>query len=70
MSNEFFARSASDKTENWPIWFVARKDAPSRNVLDKACEVAGIPRRAGAVLADKQTAIWIAEEANKAEGQQ
>lgn len=67
MSSEFFARPASDRTDDWPFWFVARRDQPGRNVLAEACEVAGIPRSPGAVLALREDAEFLARKANEAE---
>ncbi len=61
----YFARSASDGTDDWPFWYVAETHNPRLNVLRKAWEAAtGEELRAGAVLTDKQSALWIADTAN------
>lgn len=49
----FIARSASDKTDDWPFWYVSGPDG-RRNVLYS-------PDQAGAVLTDKATAFAIVE---------
>ncbi len=51
----FTARSASDKTDNWPFWYVT--DDGRRNVLR-------FPNAPGAVFTDRQTAEMIAAKAN------
>ena len=61
---EFFARSASDRDPHWPVWFVARRDMPGRNVTVEACEIAGILRAPGATLGTKDGCEFIAAKAN------
>ena len=47
----YTARSASDKTDDWPYWYVAGPDG-RRNVLY-------FPDKPGAVFTDKETALAI-----------
>ncbi|MCA0401327.1 MAG: hypothetical protein LCH38_10985 [Proteobacteria bacterium] len=67
---EFFARSASDKTDDWPFWFVARRDQPGRNVLVEAIKIAGFEYSGGWTLTCREAAELIAKEANKKESRQ
>lgn len=66
MSGEprYYARSASDKTEDWPFWFVA--DRNGINKTGEAARIAGIPWRFGAVMTDRESALEIAAKANEA----
>jgi hypothetical protein len=54
-SPPFTARSASDRTDDWPIWYVT--DDGRRNVLR-------FPDKSGAVLTSREDAEEIAKEAN------
>ncbi|MVA44660.1 hypothetical protein GOZ83_06135 [Agrobacterium vitis] len=60
----YFARSASDKAENWPFWFVADRQCGSVNVTGKiAEEMTGISSN-GAVFASRAHAEMLATWAN------
>ena len=67
MSAQFLARSASDRTDDWPHWFVVRANEPRKNVLREACEIARIHIQPGAVLTTRLDAECIARMANHAE---
>lgn len=66
MRDEFFARSASDKTEEWPFWFVARRSNPSRNIFAELCDALGLARGRGQVLENREDALRLAALANAA----
>lgn len=66
MSAAFIAVSASDRTEDWPFWFVAKVNQLRRNVFAEACALAGVERRPGVVLACRETAEAVAALANAA----
>ena len=51
----FHARSASDHTDDWPLWFVAGVDGVNRMRF---------PDHSGAVLTDRETAEAAAEALN------
>lgn len=67
---EYIARSASDKTDNWPFWYVARGSRTGNNVVNELSreqlKQKGIdPKLAGgSVLMFKFEAIELAEWAN------
>lgn len=58
------ARSASDRTDEWPYWFVADADHPGINITSRIASALGYDWRLGAVLADRETAEKIAREWN------
>ena len=55
----YYARSASDRTDDWPFWFVADEQ---RGGLNVTAEVAGTP---GAVLRAPWDAVKLAMRANR-----
>ena len=68
MSDRYYARSASDKTDDWPFWFVADKQQGGLNVtnklLKKFCE-AFYEANKGEVLISKKDAAWLADKGNE-----
>ena len=66
MKARYFARSASDKTDDWRFWFVAKSNDSRRNVTHNACAEINIFTHCGAVFTTKENACWIAEKANEA----
>lgn len=61
----FFARSASDRTQDWPFWFVADRQKGGVNVTGKVLEKVTGERSHGAVLASRSVALWLADRANE-----
>ncbi len=60
MTDRYFARSASDKTDDWHLWFVA--DETGLNVTGKL-----VPELRGYMpFLPKETALSVAEAANRA----
>lgn len=57
----YYARSASDRTDNWPNWFVADAERGGLNVTPSI--VPGL-LRPGATLVDRELAIALAGIAN------
>lgn len=51
----YVAKSASEKTEDWPFWYVCGPDGI--NCLR-------FPREPGAVFTSRSAAEWIADDAN------
>ena len=61
------ARSASDKTDNWPFWYVTDDMPHDRNKLADALDVLGIERNKGAQLfVPRAAAEEIARRLNEA----
>jgi hypothetical protein len=63
----YIARTASDRNPDWPIWYVAGPDGRSNYLtgigqLIQPIAFDGFP----AIFADKDTAIALADEWNKA----
>lgn len=60
----YYARSASDRTDDWPFWFVADRDKSGLNVTRQlAPELTGyLP------LVSRDAAIALAENANASKG--
>ena len=66
LTDRYYACSASDKTDDWPWWFVADKQLGGRNVTSEVATLLNIPRKfPGATLCAKEYAEHLAEEANK-----
>lgn len=64
MTPRYTARSASDRTDDWPFWFVADIQRGGLNVTADLIRKHFDPNHAGATLALKADAIAIAEKAN------
>ena len=66
MSEEFFARSASDNTDDWPYWYIAKTSNPRLNVTSEVVKILGLPEEPGAVFfPGPLIAKRIAEAANR-----
>jgi hypothetical protein len=65
MTDRYFARSASDKTDDWPWWFIADKNRGGLNVTSEVFTMLNIPLKLGAVFTHRLQATEIAELANK-----
>lgn len=65
MSLRYFARSASDKTDDWSIWFIADRDWGGLNVTSTVWDrLLPGTRTPGVVFLDKEGAISMAAMAN------
>ena len=62
----YYARSASDKTDNWPFWFVADRSKNRLNVTAELVRAHINPDHAGATLTRRAEAERIARIANEA----
>lgn len=61
----FYARSASDKTDDWPFWFVADRRRGDLNVTaELICELV-YPLHKGAIFLPQKAATLLADKANK-----
>jgi len=60
----YLARSASDKTDNWPIWFVADTQRGGVNVVADLLRAHINPEHRGGVFLDRDGAEVLAEIAN------
>jgi len=69
MSDRYYARSASDKTDDWPFWFVFDSQQGGLNVTNKLlkefCE-AFYEANKGCALLSKKDAAWLADKGNEA----
>jgi hypothetical protein len=64
LRQRFFARSASDRTDDWPFWYVADRRSGNLNVV-----VALAPELSGRLpFLPRDAAIALADEANRAAG--
>ena len=63
----YFARSASDRTEDWPFWFVADRQRGGINVTAEIIRAHVDADHSGGVLCEKEGAIALADLANKLE---
>ena len=62
--DRYYARSASDRTDNWPFWFVADKTRGGLNVTaDLMRELVSTNWR-GVTLVTREIAEWLAATAN------
>jgi hypothetical protein len=66
MTARYFARSANDKTDDWPFWFVADSQRGGLNVTAELIRALANSDHKGATLAPRFIAELIAEAANKA----
>lgn len=55
------ARSASDRSGDWPYWMVWNG---CLNVTSEICDVLGVKRKPGQVFTDRYSAEWLAEAFN------
>lgn len=63
----YYARSASDKTDDWPFWFVADDSQGGLNVTAEVAEATqSLCHRPGAVLREPWDAVKLAMRANRA----
>lgn len=61
----YYARSASDKTDDWPFWFVADSQRGGLNVTGKISDALELPRKPGAVLGEPWEMAKLAMRANR-----
>lgn len=65
MVDRFFARSASDNTDEWPFWFVADRNRGALNVTAEVWDAMFPKSRApGVTLVCPDLAKALASEAN------
>lgn len=62
--SRFHARSASDRTEAWPYWFVADRQKGDLNVTADLVRQLVDPSHRGGVFLCRDEAVEIAERAN------
>lgn len=61
----YYARSASDNTDDWPFWFVADEQRGGLNVTATVAEATKSPcAKPGAVFRDPWGAVKLAMRAN------
>jgi hypothetical protein len=65
MTPRYYARSASDRTDEWPWWFVADKQRGGLNVTSEVSKLLNRPTQPGATLCFREYAEELAEEANR-----
>ena len=66
MTPRYYARSASDHTDDWPWWFVADNQLGGRNVTSEVAILLNRPRKfQGPTLCAWEYAEQLAEEANR-----
>lgn len=64
------ARSASDKQDDWPFWYVTRDKPNDYNETCFACEMIIGKKLTGLPFISKELAIALAERMNNAESKQ
>lgn len=64
--DRYIARSAFDKMDDWPIWFVADARMGGLNVTAELIRKHFNPNHVGGVLAERDRAIEVARTANEA----
>ena len=64
MTRRYYARSASDRTDDWPFWFVADAQRGGLNVTADLMRQHVNPEHAGATLETQAGAEWLAQKAN------
>jgi hypothetical protein len=64
MTQRYFARSASDHTDDWPFWFVADRQKGGLNVTPAVAAALGHDWPHGAVLTDRESARELADSGN------
>jgi hypothetical protein len=67
MSDRFYARSASDRTDDWPYWFVADSQKGGLNVTEELIRRHLDPEHKGAVFCFRRGAEYLAILANGGE---
>lgn len=65
--DRYYASSASDRTDDWPFWFVADRNVGGINRTAELMDALGWQRRPGAVLTDRATAEVLAVDAKALE---
>jgi hypothetical protein len=64
MTERYFARSANDKTNDWPFWFVADRSIGGLNVTAELIRKHINPSHAGGTISSQDMALELAEIAN------
>ena len=64
MTDRYYARSASDRTDDWPFWLVADRRLGGVNQTAEVMDQVGFPRAPGQVLCDREIAEHVAARAN------
>jgi len=64
----YYARSASDRTDTWPFWFVADSSKGSANVTADIIRQHICPTHNGGVFVPRGQALALADVANASEG--
>lgn len=64
MKPRYYARSASDRTDDWPFWYVADRRKGGVNVTADIVRAHINPNHAGGVLTSRDSAINLADMAN------
>lgn len=68
MTQRYFARSASDHTDDWPGWFVADRQKGGLNATPVVARALGDDWPPGAVLTNRDYAQELADRANSLDG--
>jgi hypothetical protein len=61
----FLAVSASDRTDDWPFWYVTGEGRGLRNITAEVMDACGLYRRPGQTLASREVALAVADFANR-----
>jgi hypothetical protein len=61
----YYARSASDKTDDWPFWFVADEQRGGLNVTADLIRKLDNPDHSGGVLLPPWESVKLAMKANR-----
>ena len=64
--SRFYARSASDKTDDWPLWFVADERKGGLNVTAPLIRQHLDPDHRGGIFLSDWEAVKLAGRANRA----
>lgn len=64
MTDRYYARSASDRADDWPYWFVADRQKGGLNVTAELIRQHIRPEHNGAVFMSREGAERLAEKAN------
>lgn len=62
--SRYYARSASDNTDDWPYWFVADSMRGGLNVTAELVRELNLPSNPGAVLGMDEDMVKLAMRAN------
>ena len=65
MTDRYYARSVSDKTDDSYFWFVADKQLGGLNVTSEVIKHLNLSHKPGAVLCSREYGEQIADAANK-----